>query len=235
MATDLERTTRKQDYGVLLEGKERYVIDVAFTETPKPKRQIDILQSPFYCSFKKDLFSQLLGSDAKDNGNPLMTLGLSGKKSDYTFECMEDIQMELYDEKIEDSDSDSDLDENEEMRDLRMKEDFLRKRKRKSTLQLKVLRQEFDKRQGEWSKDKIVKMAELTGLSESQVYKWCWDQKKKNDGPSKNTKSPLRNSESEESEEDENSGLSVPRKTRFIHKDTRMHTKKKVAESCLKT
>ena len=22
-------------------------------------------------------------------------------------------------------------------------------------------------------------MAELTGLSESQVYKWCWDQKKK--------------------------------------------------------
>lgn len=23
-------------------------------------------------------------------------------------------------------------------------------------------------------------MAEVTGLSQSQVYKWCWDQKKKN-------------------------------------------------------
>lgn len=30
-----------------------------------------------------------------------------------------------------------------------------------------------------WSKEKIVKMAEVTGLSQSQVYKWCWDQKKK--------------------------------------------------------
>lgn len=31
-----------------------------------------------------------------------------------------------------------------------------------------------------WTKEKIVKMAEVTGLSQSQVYKWCWDQKKKN-------------------------------------------------------
>ncbi len=30
-----------------------------------------------------------------------------------------------------------------------------------------------------WTKQKIVKMAEVTGLSQSQVYKWCWDQKKK--------------------------------------------------------
>ena len=30
-----------------------------------------------------------------------------------------------------------------------------------------------------WSKDKIIKMAEITGLSQSQIYKWCWDQKKK--------------------------------------------------------
>ena len=30
-----------------------------------------------------------------------------------------------------------------------------------------------------WSKDKIVEMSELTGLSQSQVYKWWWDQKKK--------------------------------------------------------
>jgi hypothetical protein len=30
-----------------------------------------------------------------------------------------------------------------------------------------------------WSKDKIVEMSDLTGLSQSQVYKWWWDQKKK--------------------------------------------------------
>lgn len=30
-----------------------------------------------------------------------------------------------------------------------------------------------------WTKEKITKMAEITGLSQSQVYKWCWDQKKK--------------------------------------------------------
>jgi len=30
-----------------------------------------------------------------------------------------------------------------------------------------------------WNKDTIVRMAKITGLSQSQVYKWCWDQKKK--------------------------------------------------------
>jgi len=30
-----------------------------------------------------------------------------------------------------------------------------------------------------WNKDTIVRMAKITGLSESQVYKWFWDQKKK--------------------------------------------------------
>ena len=30
-----------------------------------------------------------------------------------------------------------------------------------------------------WTKDKIVHMSKITGLSQSQVYKWCWDQKKK--------------------------------------------------------
>jgi hypothetical protein len=55
-----------------------------------------------------------------------------------------------------------------------------RKRKRKSNAQLKLLKQEFYRKEGAtWSKDKIVEMAALTGLSESQVYKWCWDQKKK--------------------------------------------------------
>lgn len=31
-----------------------------------------------------------------------------------------------------------------------------------------------------WSKEKIVEMSDRTGLSQSQVYKWWWDQKKKN-------------------------------------------------------
>ena len=30
-----------------------------------------------------------------------------------------------------------------------------------------------------WTKDKIGHMSKITGLSQSQVYKWCWDQKKK--------------------------------------------------------
>ena len=55
----------------------------------------------------------------------------------------------------------------------------MRKRKRKSNHQLKLLKQEFDKDEGGWNKDRIMRMAEITGLSESQVYKWCWDQKKK--------------------------------------------------------
>ena len=37
-----------------------------------------------------------------------------------------------------------------------------------------------------WSKEKILKISQLTGLTESQVYKWCWDQKKKvEDSPTK--------------------------------------------------
>ena len=41
-----------------------------------------------------------------------------------------------------------------------------------------MLKNEFD-RESNWSKDKIADMSELTGLSQSQVYKWWWDQKKK--------------------------------------------------------
>lgn len=53
-----------------------------------------------------------------------------------------------------------------------------RKRKRKNNLQLKILKNEFSK--GDcWNKEKISQVAQITGLSESQVYKWCWDQKKK--------------------------------------------------------
>jgi hypothetical protein len=31
----------------------------------------------------------------------------------------------------------------------------------------------------EWTKEKVAELSEKTGLSESQVYKWNWDQRKK--------------------------------------------------------
>jgi len=61
------------------------------------------------------------------------------------------------------------------------KDGEIRKRKRKTTSQLKILQAEFDK-DDNWDKEKITLVAKITGLSESQVYKWCWDQKKKTDG-----------------------------------------------------
>lgn len=62
-------------------------------------------------------------------------------------------------------------------------EDFgneAKKRRRKSNIQLRILKNELDNDEN-WSKEKIFKVSKLTGLSESQVYKWCWDQKKKRD------------------------------------------------------
>ena len=58
-------------------------------------------------------------------------------------------------------------------------ENGMKKRKRKSTAQLKVLKKEFEQ-ESNWDKEKITEMAEATGLSQAQVYKWWWDQKKKN-------------------------------------------------------
>ena len=31
----------------------------------------------------------------------------------------------------------------------------------------------------DWTKEIMAEVAEHTGLSENQVYKWCWDQKRK--------------------------------------------------------
>eukprot|EP01022_Parablepharisma_sp_SALTPOND_P000853 TRINITY_DN105147_c1_g1_i1.p1 TRINITY_DN105147_c1_g1~~TRINITY_DN105147_c1_g1_i1.p1 ORF type:complete len:322 (+),score=25.01 TRINITY_DN105147_c1_g1_i1:310-1275(+) len=59
------------------------------------------------------------------------------------------------------------------------KEDrIIRRRKRKSIEQLKVLYNEY-KKNSNWNKATMAEMAEKTGLSEAQVYKWSWDQKKK--------------------------------------------------------
>jgi hypothetical protein len=53
-----------------------------------------------------------------------------------------------------------------------------RKRKRKNMNQLKVLKAEYLKFK-DWSKELITRISEITGLTESQIYKWNWDQKKK--------------------------------------------------------
>ncbi len=61
-------------------------------------------------------------------------------------------------------------------------ERVIRKRKRKSGDQLKTLMREFDNNPN-WSKETLLEVSRKTGLSEAQVYKWGWDQKKKKFGP----------------------------------------------------
>lgn len=54
---------------------------------------------------------------------------------------------------------------------------------RKTPDQIKILRKEL-RVSGEWEKKDVVRMAEMTGLSMSQVYKWFWDQRKRKiEGP----------------------------------------------------
>ncbi len=55
---------------------------------------------------------------------------------------------------------------------------IIRRRKRKSIDQLKMLYNEY-KKNPNWNKTTMAEMALKTGLSEAQVYKWSWDQKKK--------------------------------------------------------
>ena len=54
----------------------------------------------------------------------------------------------------------------------------IKKRRRKSCDQLKLLAQEF-KVNKDWDKTKIAFLSRKTGLSEGQIYKWSWDQKRK--------------------------------------------------------
>jgi hypothetical protein len=53
-----------------------------------------------------------------------------------------------------------------------------RRRFRKNEIQVKVLIQEFDKNRF-WSKKLVLELSAKTGLTESQVYKWNWDYRKK--------------------------------------------------------
>lgn len=50
----------------------------------------------------------------------------------------------------------------------------IRKRKRKSSDQIKTLIREFDKNPN-WTKEILLDVSRKTGLSEAQVYKWGWD------------------------------------------------------------
>lgn len=68
------------------------------------------------------------------------------------------------------------------------KNEDIRKRRRKNNAQLKILKSEY--KEGDcWSKEKISALSRVTGLSESQVYKWCWDQKKKKEEGTKTKES----------------------------------------------
>lgn len=91
----------------------------------------------------------------------------------------------------------------------------LRRRRRKNNIQLKILKNEYDQAGSAiWTKEKITAVSNKTGLSESQVYKWCWDQKKKNDLKSTNGKKSgffLNCENSFVKKENQFSEMSVPR------------------------
>lgn len=60
-------------------------------------------------------------------------------------------------------------------------ERVIRKRKRKSVNQLEELALAFDT-DPHWSKETLFQIATKTSLTEAQVYKWGWDQKRKKYG-----------------------------------------------------
>ena len=60
-------------------------------------------------------------------------------------------------------------------------ERVIRKRKRKTTFQLEELASAFDA-DPHWSKEMLAEIAIKTDLTEAQVYKWGWDQKRKKYG-----------------------------------------------------
>jgi len=68
---------------------------------------------------------------------------------------------------------------------------IIRRRKRKTYEQLQILIKEFQANP-EWSKDNMQEVSEKTGLSEAQVYKWGWDQKRKMLDPTHDIHAELR-------------------------------------------
>ena len=53
------------------------------------------------------------------------------------------------------------------------------KRKRKTEKQLACLQSELRGSNLLWSRQKIIEISERTGMSETQIYKWWWDQTRK--------------------------------------------------------
>jgi len=53
------------------------------------------------------------------------------------------------------------------------------KRKRKTEKQLACLQSELRGGNLLWSRQKIIEISERTGMSETQIYKWWWDQTRK--------------------------------------------------------
>lgn len=50
---------------------------------------------------------------------------------------------------------------------------------RKSRDQRKILKRSFEESRGNWTREQQQELAAVLGLTEQQVYKWSWDQKKR--------------------------------------------------------
>jgi len=85
---------------------------------------------------------------------------------------------------------------------------IIRRRKRKSYEQLQQLIKEFQANP-DWSKENMIEVSRKTGLSEAQVYKWGWDQKRKMLDPNHDIHEELKMYKREQDEEqsDSNSGI----------------------------
>lgn len=79
---------------------------------------------------------------------------------------------------------------------------IIRRRKRKSYEQLQMLIKEFQANP-EWSKDNMHEVSRKTGLSEAQVYKWGWDQRRKMMDPTHDIHAELRMYKRDEESDDE--------------------------------
>lgn len=78
---------------------------------------------------------------------------------------------------------------------------IIRRRKRKTYEQIQTLIIEFQSNP-EWSKENMQEVSRKTGLSEAQVYKWGWDQKRKMEDPSHDIHDELRLYKQQEEEEE---------------------------------
>lgn len=80
---------------------------------------------------------------------------------------------------------------------------IIRRRKRKSYEQLQMLVREFQANP-DWSKENMQEVSRKTGLSEAQVYKWGWDQKRKIQEGTHDLQAELRMYKKQQEEEEEN-------------------------------